>query len=275
VKRRELDAPNGVMLGFPRATRTSYLTELSQSEAGGMAESSSEWRVAVHLNPLFYWRRGEDSGVRSQEEIEGFTMLELLVVMVIAGMLLVVAAGAWGSGGVGGGPRAGRDQVLGVLGRARAQAVARGRPVAVVAADTVLGNEAAYRRLNSLEVVRSAGGGYRPRDEGGKLAARWEELPKGVVLLAEGTAECGPTVFEAGVRIEGVGDREAGEVSLPAVVFGARGQVLAPGQEVWFHVASGFVSSEGAIRRTGGGEARHERIRLSRATGRARVLAGR
>jgi len=135
--------------------------------------------------------------------------------------------------------------------------------VAVVAADTVLGNEAAYRRLNSLEVVRSAGGGYRPRDEGGKLAARWEELPKGVVLLAEGTAECGPTVFEAG------------EVSLPAVVFGARGQVLAPGQEVWFHVASGFVSSEGAIRRTGGGEARHERIRLSRATGRARVLAGR
>jgi len=202
----------------------------------------------------------------------GFTLIELLVVIVIIGILMVVAAGTlgreWGVGG-----RSARQQVIATIEQARGHAIARGVSTAVVFGGEEQDLADRFRKISYLEVRELESGGFVPAEENGALVARWLRLPKGMLFLPNLKEK--ETVFDIGDEVAGVRQDVDRTLAMTALVFGSRGQLLEPREDVWIYLARGTTNASGGVQRFGGEDEGYQRILVHRLTGRAKGIGGR
>lgn len=198
---------------------------------------------------------------RRRRATGGFSLVELLAVVVIVGVLVTLGAGLVGS----------RAESLGTAGerfsslveQARTTAITRRRPVVLAIAEPgSLGFDDGQVRLGLFELGEW--------DESGSNAAeqvqRWEVLPGGVAFFGGGEEGLDNLLDREAVSLTWKNGNESG--TFPALVFSSRGGLLAPsGSESVVVVLGGGTYRNGEPRRTR--ESGTRRIRIGRAVARA------
>lgn len=232
-----------------------------------------------------------ERGLRS-----AFTLVEVLAVITIVAILLGVAALAFKPSGESA-RRAARGEILGMLTRARSQAISTGSPSALVVVRSVVSGggdnrdrawtEMKDRSMNVMEVLWDEDAGVWV---GSEPTSRWIDLPKKIVLLDDAAAgnssSFGSNLLDETATLPGyvlgtAADRERGgggavKVEHAFVVFDPTGAVVHP-------TGSGrieFVLGEGTwregqltvTRRLDDGSAVADRVVLSRLSGRAQSV---
>ncbi len=209
------------------------------------------------------------SRARSQRDgsSRGFTLLELMVVMIVVGILLVAAVG-----GLGG--RNARAEEIGlramtdVLESARMRAISRSSYVAAVFPDGEAEDE--NKRFRGAAVVDltidASTGGASAQFSDGMVTGGFTEVPQGQVLF--GSSAGASSVLDS-TRVP-VRWRTSGEVeNLPAVIFTPTGSVLVPSQKSMrvIRVAAGIVDGADITLREEYEESKHGRVEIQRVTG--------
>jgi prepilin-type N-terminal cleavage/methylation domain-containing protein len=212
----------------------------------------------------------------------GFTLAEVLVVVVVIGLLLAIGASAFLPTGTSE-RRVARGEIQAMLTRARSHAIASGEPTAMVVIGLADGpDEMRGKALTLFEVKRDASGeGW----EAGEQMRRWEYLP-GSTILMDGTLAGGgngkgrnfmdeESLLTVAVPSGGGGRKQ--DVEAAFVVFDVTGAVSHPSGSgrIEFHIGEGVWRS-GSMTVTGksaSGGAITDRVVLSRLTGRAQSIA--
>ena len=207
------------------------------------------------------------SGGKRRRASEGFSLVELLVVLLVMGILLTAAVGGFGG-------REERNQSVGlramadVLETARLRAISRATYVAAVFPDAASAEEEKRFRgaaVVDLEVSDLNLGGAKRFSEG-LVSGGFTELPTGLVVMEQGG---GAGSVLQGDRVP-VQWRNGGTVEdLPAVVFGPTGSVLSPrdkSQRV-VRVALGDVTGDSVQLRGGEDISKLGRVEIQRVTG--------
>ena len=170
---------------------------------------------------------------RASGRRRGFTLTELLVVIAIIGILLAATAAVVGTGEGSRSRKGARAELLGLLTRARAEAITRGEPVAVVLVGTEAGPDAMRGKAAAIfEVDRSSAA---ETWRAGEQIQRWVRFPGSAVLLDDRFAPRGNRYGVNAMAQEAIlsvpvfeRDRGTYHVGAPFVVFASTGSVVHP-----------------------------------------------
>ncbi|MBK1833319.1 pilus assembly FimT family protein [Roseibacillus ishigakijimensis] len=210
---------------------------------------------------------------------QGFSLIEIIVVMGIMALLLVLGTALFRGVGRGEGREAVRSLVLGGLNNAQSRALSTGEPVALVMTPYDQGREDQLGRSFTLFEVRQDE--VTGQFEAGQQLRRWAMLPERFIFSKGSTATAGgQNAYDQSnvVRIVVQDSKEGGRrtVEMPAIIFGSSGRVIWPtGEgELELHIGEGKVQN-GIALATGADNndwRKREVFLIGRQTGRARYL---
>lgn len=213
------------------------------------------------------------SRAKLQSRIRGFSLTELLVVMVILMILLVAAAPVFMKSGQRARQSA-REMVQGHLQRARSHAIATGVSTAVIVPDYNAGNDLGGKMLGIAEVNWVA----TPNGGGGsfqitRMLQRWESLPGSMLVLSQAaTRHPRTTVMELALRspMTVAGKAITGAV----IVFSPTGQIVSPADGAMEIVLGQGNVKAGQVTATekSGTRVSYDLMQINRLTGRTRSI---
>lgn len=210
---------------------------------------------------------------KSQSRARGFSLTELLVVMVILMILMVAAAPVFMKSSQRARQTA-REMVKGHLQRARSHAIATGVSTAVIVPDYNAGNDMGGKMLgigevNWLPTPNASGGAFQIT----KLLQRWESLPGSMLVLSQSaTRHPRTTIMEQSLRspLTMAGRSFSGAV----IVFSPTGQIISPADGVMEIVLGQGNVRAGQVNATekSGNRVSYDLLQINRLTGRTRQI---
>lgn len=191
----------------------------------------------------------------------GFSLVELLAVVVIVGLLVALGAGMVGSRAES--LRTAGERFSSLVEQARTTAITRRRPVVLAIAEPgSLGFDDGQVRLGLFELGEWGESGSNAAEQ----VQRWEVLPGGVAFFGGGEEGLDNLLDREKANLTWKNGDESG--TLPALVFSPRGGLLAPsGSESVVVVLGGGTYRNGEPRRTRDSGTR--KVRIGRAVARA------
>ncbi len=222
----------------------------------------------THSRPR--WQRWHHR--RFAREARGFSLTELMVVMVILAALLVAAAPVFMKSSTKA-RQASREVVKGHLNRARSHAIATQQATAVLFANYNAGPEVGGKMLGIAEMKweddpnDAKPGAYEVKS----VLQRWEKLPGSMMVMDQSSVgHQKPSIMDVDENFRVRLNRK--DVDARAIIFSPSGQIVAPvDQAIEILLGAGNLTN-GQVTATekNGGKISYDRLQINRLTGRAR-----
>jgi len=215
------------------------------------------------------WQRWQHR--RFAREARGFSLTELMVVMVILAALLVAAAPVFMKSSTKA-RQASREVVKGHLNRARSHAIATQQATAVLFANYNAGPELGGKMLGIAEMKweddpnDAKPGAYEVKS----VLQRWEKLPGSMMVDQSSVGHQKPSIMDVDENFRVRLNRK--DVDSRAIIFSPSGQIVAPvDQAIEILLGAGNLTN-GQVTATekNGGKISYDRLQINRLTGRAR-----
>jgi prepilin-type N-terminal cleavage/methylation domain-containing protein len=206
-------------------------------------------------------------------QMQGFSLTEMLVVMVILMILMVAVAPVFMKSSQRARQSA-RELVMGHLQRARSHAIATGVSTAVIVPDYNAGNDVGGKMLGIAEVNWVS----TPNETSGtyeitKVLQRWESLPGNMLVLSQSTSgHPRTTIMEQSLRSPMILSGKS--ITGAVIVFSPNGQIVSPADGVMEIVLGQGRVTAGQVTPTekAGNKVSYDLLQINRLTGRARQL---
>ncbi|MGJ8634921.1 MAG: pilus assembly FimT family protein [Luteolibacter sp.] len=211
---------------------------------------------------------------------DGFTLIEVLVVVAIIGIMLVVAVPMF-SNSSNSARQASRGIIKAHLQQARAHAIASGNATAVVIPElSVANDELAASAVTLLEVEKGTSGSYEAissdstdPNANSEMLQRWTRLPGNIHLLSSAQAGSSDTTIMD--ETDSIDVKFNGDFSSKFVVFSPNGQIVSPAAGIRIVMAIGQAVKRGenlTLTQKNGDNAVVEIFEVNRLTGRTRFI---